>query len=96
MRLIDFNTSPLPHKRFVIKFAEPYRVIHFGSKKSKTFIDHGDRDLRNDHFFKKQYVFETGEMCEELLTTSILWGPNRSIEGNLAWFLKRYQINDSR
>jgi hypothetical protein len=31
-----------------------------------------------------------------LVTTSILWGPNLSIEGNLAWFLKRFHIDDSR
>ena len=96
MRLVQFDTSPMPNKRFVVKFVEPLRVIHFGNIKSKTFIDHGDRDVRHAHFLKKQYLFETGELCDELLTVSILWGPNRSVEGNLAWFLKRYQIDDSR
>lgn len=96
MRLVDFNTSPLPNKRFVVKFVEPPRVIHFGTKNVKTFIDHGDRDLRHAHFLKKQYLFETGELSDELLATSVLWGPNKSIEGNLAWFLKRFQIDDAR
>ncbi len=96
MRLIDFNMSTLPNKRFMVKFAEPYRVIHFGSRHMHTFIDHGDREIRHNHFLKQQHLFETGELCDELLTTSILWGPNRSVEGNLAWFLKRYRIEDSR
>jgi hypothetical protein len=96
MRLVHFDMSPMPNKRFVVKFVEPSRVIHFGSKKSNTFIDNGDRKVRHDYFLKKQYLFETGELCDELLATSILWGPYCSIEGNLAWFLKRYQINDSR
>ena len=96
MRLIEFNTSPMPSKRFMVKFVDPVWVVHFGNKNSHTFIDHGDRQVRHEHFFKKQHLFESGELCDELLTTSILWGPNRSIEGNLAWFLKRYQIHDSR
>ena len=96
MRLIEFKPSPLPSKRFVVKFAEPARVFHFGNKHSITFIDHGHREVRNEHFLKKQHVFESGELCDELLTTAILWGPNRSVEGNLAWFLKRYRIDDSR
>jgi hypothetical protein len=96
MRLIDFDVSPLPQKRYMVKFAEPSRVIHFGTKRTNTFIDHGDRALRHDHFLNKQYLFESGELCDELLTTSVLWGPTLSVEGNLAWFLKRYQIDDSR
>lgn len=96
MRLVDFSVSPNPQRRFVVKFSEPSRVIHFGTKHMHTFIDHGDREKRHNHFLKRQHLFESGELCEELLATSILWGPNFSIEGNLAWFLKRYQIEDSR
>ncbi len=96
MRLIDFRDSPLRNKRYMIKFDEPSRVIHFGSRKRDTFIDHGDRESRSKYFLSKQYLFESGELCDELLATSILWGPYSSVEGNLAWFLKRYQICDCR
>jgi hypothetical protein len=96
MRLIDFKPSPIQTKRFMARFVDPPNVIHFGMKNECTFIDHGDRDLRHYYFLSQQHLFQDDVLSGEVLNTAILWGPMPSIEGNLAWFLKRYHIMDCR
>ena len=97
MRLIEFTKSPLAGKRFVARFHDPCRDIHFGEKPN-TFIDHGNVAMRHNHVLRRQHLFQEDSvrLDADVMTTAILWGPTRSIEGNMAWFLKRYQIDDSR
>lgn len=98
MRLVEFTKSPLAGKRFVARFHEPHRDIHFGEYKHNTFIDHGNVAMRHNHVLRKQHLFQENSfrLDADVMTTAILWGPTQSIEGNLAWFLNRYHIQDSR
>lgn len=89
MRLIEFTNSPRPDKRFMAKFIEPTQTIHFGSKKRNTHVDvPGGRSVRERHI--------DWYLTEEVMTQSVLWGPTRSVEGNLAILLYHFRIQDDR
>jgi hypothetical protein len=93
MKLIQFSTSPRPDKRYVAKFINPSRTIHFGSKKKNTYVDHGNAAIRTNHLMRRPHFVVVDE---EALTIAVLWGQTMSVEGNLARFLEYLNITDDR
>jgi hypothetical protein len=93
MKLIQFSTSPRPDKRYVAKFINPSRTIHFGSKKKNTYVDHGNAAIRTNHLMRRPHFVVVDE---EALTIAVLWGQTTSVEGNLARFLEYLNITDDR
>ena len=93
MKLIEFSTSPRPDKRYVVKFINPSRTIHFGTKKKNTFVDHGNMAIRANHLMRRPDFVVVNE---EALDLAVLWGQTTSVEGNLARFLEYLNIIDER
>jgi len=78
------------------KFMDPERTIYFGSNLHlNTYIDHGDVGIRDMHMRRRSTRGEI-HINEETMVTGILWGPTRSIEGNLSRFLEVFSIEDAR
>ncbi len=93
MKLIHFGSSPRPDKRYVVTFTEPFRTIHFGTRKRNTFVDHGNKAIRENHLMRRpQFVI----VDEESLNLAVMWGQTTSVEGNLARFLEYLNIKDER
>ncbi len=97
MRLIEFKPSPRPDKRFVAVFQDPERIIHFGTPRQYTYVDHGNKGIRENHLLRRK-AFEEDylRIDESTLTTNVLWGPYRSVEGNLARVLLFFNVQDVR
>ena len=97
MRLVEFKPSTRPDKRFVAVFQEPERTIHFGSLKKNTYVDHGNKSIRDNHILRRKSFDEDYlRIDEQTLTTNVLWGPYRSVEGNLARVLLFFNVQDDR
>jgi len=97
MRLIEFKRSNNPNKRFMAKFMEPERTIYFGSNLHlNTYIDHGNVDIRDRHLMRRRSLDKDNVIDEETMVTGVLWGPTRSVEGNLSRFLNFFRIEDDR
>lgn len=97
MRLVEFVRSPRPDKRFLAKFMEPQRTVYFGTPKKNTYIDHGNERLRDKHIMRRRsYLDEWNIVNEDIMTTGVLWGPTRSVEGNLSIVLQQFNIQDDR
>lgn len=97
MRLIEFTRSPRSDKRFMVRFMEPERTIYFGTPKQNTYIDHGNPDIRDMHIMRRRrYLDEWNTLNEDTLTTGVLWGPTKSVEGNLSRMLLFFNIQDDR
>jgi len=79
-------------------FMEPERIVYFGSNlHMNTYIDHGNVDIRDNHIMRrKAYLKDANSINEETMVTAILWGPTRSVEGNLSRFLDFFSIVDDR
>jgi len=53
MKYISLEKSNKPNEKLVIKFSEPNRTIHFGSKHSLTYLDHHDKHKRSNYLTVK-------------------------------------------
>ena len=96
MRLIEFTRSNLPNRRFKIQFEEPYQIIHFGSKPN-AYVDHGNVGIRDNYIMRKYRANQDWSVLNEgEINDAILWGPTKSIEGNLALMLQKFNIQDCR
>ncbi len=49
MRFVSLEPSKRPTKKYVIQFEEPKKTIHFGSKNSSTYLDHHDKQKRQNY-----------------------------------------------
>jgi hypothetical protein len=97
MKLIDFAPSTIPSKRFMVVFSDPGRIVHFGHRNKSTFVDHGNVGMRDNHVMRQACLNEDRFwLNDNTLNTSVLWGPTRSVEANLALFLKEFKITDAR
>ena len=77
----------------MITFSDPDKVIHFGSRASKTYLDHGDKD-RRANYLKRHKVNETwtDPTTPGALSAFLLWGPHTDLHANLTYFLHHFNI----
>ena len=92
MKFISINKSNKPTKKLVITFSEPDLKIHFGSKKSKTYLDHHDKDKRSNYLKRHKPNEDWSKVNAGSLSAFILWGDTTDLNTNLDKYLKRFDI----
>ena len=76
----------------MIRFEDPYRVIHFGSDVSQTYLDHGDK-IKRANYIKRHEVNEKWDQVNAgSLSRFLLWGSSTSLRENLDDYLKKFDI----
>ena len=79
-------------KKLVFRMENPKRTIHFGSKKSQTFVEGASRDKR-DKYIKRHKVRENwDEINAGSLSRFLLWGDSVLITENLEHYLKMFDF----
>ena len=92
MRFISLSQSPRKDKKYVIRFEEPNLIIHFGAKKSSTYLDHHDT-VKRENYLKRHSVNEDwSKINAGSLSAYILWGDSTNLETNLRLFLDTFRI----
>jgi hypothetical protein len=92
MRFVSLLPSTRPNKKYVIHFQEPNKTIHFGSKKSSTYLDHHDK-LKRHNYLARHSVNEDWENVNAgSLSAIILWGKTTDLHANLKYFLDKFNI----
>ena len=92
MRFAGLFTSPRLGKKYMIRFEDPDRVIHFGSDVSKTFLDHGDK-IKRENYIKRHEVNEKWDQVNAgSLSRFLLWGSSTSLRENLEDYLIKFDI----
>jgi hypothetical protein len=80
------TTSPRKDKRF--RLVLPDKTIDFGQRGGETYIDHGDKQKR-ENYLKRHYVREDWTKSNAGSASAwILWGFTRDIQKNLELYLK--------
>jgi hypothetical protein len=94
MIFVSLEQSNKPNKKYMIKFLDPKRTIHFGSKKSKTFLDHNDAKKRFN-YLKRHIQNEdwNDPLTRGALSAYLLWGFSTELSTNLKFFLDSFNIN---
>jgi hypothetical protein len=92
MRFISLEQSPRPTKKYVIKFDEPKKTIHFGAKKSSTYLDHHDKVKRNNYLMRHFVNEDWDNINPGSLSAIILWGKSTDLNANLKYYLNKFNI----
>ena len=92
MEFVSLKESPRDGKRFVIKFINPKRTIHFGSDVGSTYIDHGDKIKRKNYLKRHEVREDWSKVNAGSLSAYILWGSTKDIKKNVISYLKKYSI----
>ena len=92
MKFAGLFTSSRLGKKYMIRFEDPDRVIHFGSDVSKTFLDHGDK-IKRENYIKRHEVNEKWDQVNAgSLSRFLLWGSSTSLRENLDDYLIKFDI----
>lgn len=95
---MEISKSNKKDKRLKATF-EDGDVVHFGSKGSSTYVDHGDSTKRTNYLrrhgnnpLERKYFNNPEEHFKtpSVLSKEILWGKSKDIGDNVALFKKKY------
>jgi len=93
-QFIKLIKSDKPLKKYMFVYNEDGKIkkIHFGSKVSKTYLDHHDKTKR-DNYLKRHKVNEDWQNVNAgSLSAFILWGDSIDLNKNLNDYLKRFKF----
>jgi hypothetical protein len=93
MKLIYFNKSTNPTKRFMIKFSNPRKTIHFGDINGSTYIDHHDKDKRDNYIARHEVREDWNNINAGSLSRYLLWGDSKDLKTNLIKYLNKFNID---
>jgi len=93
LKIVD---SSKKNKRFTALFREGdklIKVIQFGSKGSKTYIDHADTVKRKNYLARHKVNEDwTKAMNAGSLSRWLLWGDNKTLASNLKSFKSKFKL----
>ena len=93
MKLISLEKSNKPDKKLVIKFSEPNKTIHFGSKNSSTYLDHHDKIKRSNYLKRHKVNEDWNQVNAGSLSRYLIWGPSTDLNENLFNYLDKFNIS---
>jgi hypothetical protein len=93
MKFISLEKSNKPDKKLVIKFSEPNKTIHFGSKNSSTYLDHHDKHKRSNYLKRHKVNENWNQINAGSLSKWLLWGDSTDLKTNLIYYLDKFNID---
>ena len=90
---MKIQSSTRKDKKLMATFANG-KVVHFGAKGSKTYLDHGDKAKR-EAYLARHIVNEnwTDPYSAGSLSRWLLWGDSTSLEANHQAFMRRFNVS---
>ena len=92
MKFLSLEKSQKPDKKYVIKFTNPDKTIHFGSKKSLTYLDHRDKTKRENYILRHKVREDWTNINAGSLSRYLLWGDSTNLQTNLTAYLRKFLI----
>ena len=90
MKFLSLEKSQKPDKKYVIKFTNPNKTIHFGSKKSSTYLDHHDKTKRENYILRHKVREDWTKINSGSLSRYLLWGDSTNLQINLSAYLRKF------
>lgn len=97
IELIDFKPSTRKDKKYMMILNDNGRghTLHFGSKNSKTYLDHGDKQKRENYIKRHRPAENWNEINPASASRYILW-EYKDLDKSLKNYLKKFDIKDIR
>ena len=90
MRFLSLEKSTKPDKKYVIKFINPNKSIHFGAKNSLTHLDHHDKIRRENYISRHKAREDWTKINAGSLSRYLLWGDSNNLHTNLTTYLRKF------
>ncbi len=93
MKFETIKQSTRKNKKFMIIFSNPKKTIHFGSKNSKTYLDHRDKKKRENYILRHKVNENWNDpLTAGTLSFYLLWGSSPDLYTNLQTYLNHFKI----
>jgi len=94
MKLV-ISTSTKKDKKLMAEFFDggdkKVKTIHFGLRGSTTYLDTGDKKLREAYRARHKKVYDKSPpMSASRLSYEIIWGDSQDLNKNVASYKKKY------
>lgn len=95
--LVGVHPSTTKNKKLVAVFNIDGKLkrVNFGSKNSKTFIDHND-PIKKENYIKRHTALGTEDFNDPVtpasLSMHLLWGPTNDLELNIQHFKHMFKL----
>ena len=87
------EASTRKDKKLMAIFANG-KTVHFGSKGSKTYLDHKDKVKRSAYIARHKVNEDWSNVYSPgALSRYLLWGDSTSLEANHQAFMRRFNIS---
>ena len=95
--LIQIKKSTREGKKYmmILNIDGKGKTIHFGSANSKTYLDHGDKQLRENYLNRHRVNEDWDSINPGSASRYILWN-HKDLQKSLKSFLTRFNIKDIR
>ena len=90
---VDVKKSDKKDKKYMAVFMgdDKKKTIHFGLKGSTTYLDTGDKKLRDAYRARHRAVYNKAKpMSASRLSYEIIWGNSTSLSKNISDYKKKY------
>jgi len=97
MNFVSMAPSNRKDKKYEIVFMRDSGktlTIHFGSKNSKTYLDHKDKTKRANYIARHAPNEQWQSVNAGSLSRYLLWGDSTDLETNLNAYFKRFGIKN--
>jgi len=90
---VDVKKSDKKDKKYMAVFMDDdkKKTIHFGLKGSTTYLDTGDKKLRDSYRARHRAVYNKAKpMSASRLSFEIIWGDSTSLATNIKNYKNKY------
>jgi len=91
---LEIKKSNLKDKKYTAVYYDgdkKIKTIHFGLKNSTTYLDTGDKKLREAYRARHQAVYDKSPpISASRLSYEIIWGNSVDINKNISAYKKKY------
>lgn len=90
---VDVKKSDKKDKKYMAVFMDDdkKKTIHFGLKGSTTYLDTGDKKLRDAYRARHRAVYNKAKpMSASRLSFEIIWGDSTSLSKNITDYKNKY------
>jgi len=92
---LEIKKSDIKNKKYTAIFndGDKKKTIHFGLKGSTTYLDTGDKKLREAYRARHKKVYDKSPpMSASRLSYEIIWGDSQDLDKNIASYKKKYKF----
>ena len=90
---MKLESSTRRDKRLMATFQDG-RIVHFGFKGGRTYIDHGDKEKRKNYLARHKVNEDWSDPYSPgALSRYLLWGDSTDLEKNHRKFMKLFNVS---